>query len=66
MKIVCPEHYCLLEDQDKYVLENNKLPVEAIAHPCPYCNAELRILNILCLNISYLSSEANTSDINVA
>jgi aspartate carbamoyltransferase regulatory subunit len=55
MKVICPGHYCVLETQDKIILESYQVQVKTVASKCPYCNEELFLLNILIENVSYCS-----------
>lgn len=57
MKIMCPGHYCVLENQDKYILETNCAAVEVVQVNCPFCREELKVLNILLGQIRYEALE---------
>ena len=47
MRIICPEHYCLIEIQDQHIVDAYEFPLKAISFECPVCSMEIQILNIL-------------------
>lgn len=65
MKVICPGHYCVLEKQDKHILENHHVRVETVINKCPYCHEELHLLNILIQNVSYYSPLAGIETLAV-
>ena len=47
MRIICPEHYCLIEIRDQHIVDAYEFPLKAVSFKCPDCNAKIQILNIL-------------------